>query len=73
MYAFSPDSLTLVGRGGSQVALVAKNPPAKAGDIRDLGLIPGSGRFPWMRAWEPAPVFLSRESHGQKSLKGYSP
>ena len=24
----------------SQVALVVKNPPAKAGDIRDLGLIP---------------------------------
>ena len=27
----------------SQVALV-KNPPANAGDLRDLGLIPGSGR-----------------------------
>ena len=28
----------------SQVALVEKNPPANAGDIRDVGLIPGSGR-----------------------------
>ena len=28
------------------MALVAKNPPANAGDIRDLGLIPGSGRCP---------------------------
>jgi len=28
------------------VALVLKNPPATAGDIRDLGLIPGSGRSP---------------------------
>ena len=28
------------------VALVVKNPPAKAGDIRDLGSIPGSGRSP---------------------------
>ena len=28
----------------SQVALVVKNPPANAGDIRDMGLIPGSGR-----------------------------
>ena len=28
----------------SQVALVGKNPPA--GDIRDLGSIPGSGRSP---------------------------
>ena len=26
--------------------LVVKNPPAKAGDVRDLGSIPGSGRYP---------------------------
>ena len=32
--------------GASQVALVVKNPPAKAGDIRDPGLIPGWGRSP---------------------------
>ena len=30
----------------SQVALVIKNPPANAGNIRDLGLISGSGKFP---------------------------
>ena len=30
----------------SQVALVVKNPPASAGDPRDLGSIPGSGRSP---------------------------
>ena len=30
----------------SQVALVIKNPPASTGDVRDTGLIPGSGRFP---------------------------
>ena len=28
------------------MALVAKNPPANAGDIRDMGLIPESGRSP---------------------------
>ena len=32
--------------GASQVALVVKNLPANAVDVRDLGLIPGSGRFP---------------------------
>ena len=32
--------------GASQVVLVVKNPPANAGDIRDTGSIPGSGRFP---------------------------
>ena len=30
----------------SQVALVIKNPPANAGDLRDMGSIPGSGRSP---------------------------
>ena len=30
----------------SQVALVVKNLPANAGDVRDVGSIPRSGRFP---------------------------
>ena len=30
----------------SQAAIVVKNPPANAGDTRDAGLIPGSGRSP---------------------------
>ena len=29
----------------SQMALVVKNPPANAGDLRDAGSIPGLGRF----------------------------
>ena len=32
-------------RRASQVALVVNNLPASAGDIRNMGLIPGSGRF----------------------------
>ena len=32
--------------GASQVAVRVKNSPANAGDIRDVGLIPGSGRSP---------------------------
>ena len=28
---------------------------------------------PWRREWEPTPVFLPGESHGQRSLAGYSP
>ena len=30
----------------SLMALVVKNPPANAGDIKDAGAIPGSGRCP---------------------------
>ena len=29
-----------------QVALMVKNPPVNAGDLRDAGSIPGSGRSP---------------------------
>ena len=28
----------------------------------DMGLIPGLGKIPWKRAWQPAPVFLPGES-----------
>ena len=55
-----------IGRG-SQVALVIKNLPAKAGDIREAVLIH------WRRARQPIPVFLPGESHGQRNLEGYSP
>ena len=27
----------------------------------------------WRRKWQPTPVFLPGESHGQRSLVGYSP
>ena len=32
--------------GASQVTLMVKNPPATAGDIRDMSSIPGSQRSP---------------------------
>ena len=28
---------------------------------------------PWRRKWQPTPVSLPGESHGQRSLVGYSP
>ena len=39
----------------------------------DLGPIPGEGRTPWRRKWQPTPVVLPGKSHGQRSLVGYSP
>ena len=48
-----------------------KNTPANSGDIRDLGLIPGWGRSPRGRKWQPTPLFLPGESHGQRRLVGY--
>jgi len=48
----------------SHVAPVVKSPPANAGYVRNTGLIPGLGRLPWRKAWQPTPVFLPGESHG---------
>ena len=48
--------------------LVVKNPPFIAGDLRDVGSVASARDIPWRREWLPAPVFLSGESHGQKSL-----
>ena len=47
-------------------------------NARDAGEV-GSERservrkIPWRRAWQPTPVFLPGESHGQRRLAGYSP
>ena len=30
-------------------------------------------KIPWRRKWQPTPVFLPGESHGQRSLVGYRP
>ena len=34
---------------------------------------PWVGKIPWRRKWQPCPVFLPGESHGRRSLVGYSP
>ena len=40
---------------------------------RRPGFDPWVSKIPWRREWQPTPVFLPGESHGQKSLVGYSP
>ena len=30
-------------------------------------------KIPWRREWQPTPVLLREEPHGQRSLEGYSP
>ena len=30
-------------------------------------------KIPWRRKWQPTPIFLLGEFHGQRSLAGYSP
>ena len=50
-----------------------KKLPANVGDLRNAGSIPELGRSPGDMQWEPTPVFLPGEHHGQRSLAGYHP
>ena len=56
----------------SQVALVVRNPSSSARRHKRHRLNSWVGKIPWRRAWQPIPVFLPGESHGQRSLMGYS-
>ena len=51
--------------GASQVALVVKNLPANAGDIRDAGSIPGLGRSPGGRHGNPLQYSCLENPMGQ--------
>ena len=51
---------------------MVKNPPANAGDARDMG-DPWVGKIPRSRKWQPTAVFLLEKFHGPRSLAGYSP
>ena len=58
--------------GAFQMALVAKNLPASAGDLRDTRSIPESGRSPGGHD-NPLQYSCLENHHGQRSLVGYSP
>ena len=53
------------------MAPVVKNLPANVGDVRDVGSIPGLGRSPGEGNGNPL-QYAGLESHGQRSLVGYS-
>ena len=52
------------------MALVVKNPLPM---LERPGFDPWIRKIPWRRAWQPTPVFLPGESHGQRSLVCCSP
>ena len=66
-------SLNILGKKVSQVALVVKEPTCQCRRSKKHRLNPWVGKIPWRRKWQHTPVFLPRESHGQRSLEGYSP
>ena len=52
-----------------------KEPTCQCRRHKRCGFNPWVGKIPWRwrRAWQPTPAFLPEESHGQRSLVGYSP
>ena len=50
-----------------------KEPACQCRRHRRCGFEPWVGKIPWRRVWEPTPVFLPGESHGQRGLEGSSP
>ena len=51
---------------------MVKNLPANARKRKIPGFDPWIGKVPWRRAWQPTPVFLPEEVHGQRSLEAYA-
>ena len=58
----------------ASLAQMVKASVCNAGDLGSIpGFVPWVGKIPWRRKWQPTPVFLPGQSHGQRSLVGYSP
>ena len=45
-----------------------KEPTCQCRRFKRREFDPWVGKLPWRREWQPTPVFLPGESHGQKSL-----
>ena len=50
-----------------------KEPTCQCRRYKRLGFNPQLRKISWRRAWQPSQVLLPEESHGQRSLAGYSP
>ena len=62
------------GRGpGIPRGTSGKEPSCQCRRCQRCAFNPGVGKLPWRRAWQPTPGLLPGESHGQRSLAGYSP
>ena len=65
--------LDLLKLGGFPVGRVVKNLPVNRGDEQEASPIaPCVVKIPW-RKWQPTPIFLPGEAHGQMSLASYRP
>ena len=51
---------------------IGKEPACQWRRHKRHGFDPWVGKIPWRRKWQPTPVFLAGESHGQRNLEDYS-
>ena len=52
---------------------IGQEPACQCTRGKKCRLDPWIEKIPWGKTWQPTPVFLLRESHGQRCLLGYSP
>ena len=45
-----------------------KEPACQCRRCKRCGFYPWVGKIPWIKEWQPTPVFFSGESHGLRSL-----
>ena len=50
----------------------SQEPTCQCKKYKRLNFDPWVGRIPWRWAWQPTPIFLPGELHGQRCLAGYS-
>ena len=72
IYAFVYEQSILIISWASQVAQ-CKESACQFRRSKRHGFNPWVGKIPCKRKWQPTPVCLPEESHGQRSLAGYSP
>ena len=68
-WLFNLQECTFLVGGTTLVAQIVKN----LLQCRRPVFSPWVGKIPWRGAWQPTPVFMPGEFHGQRSLVGYGP
>ena len=64
---------TALGYSGFLGRASGKEPSCQCRICKRPWFNPWVGKIPWRRKWQPTPVLLLGESHGGRSLVGYSP
>ena len=62
-----------IRKKASLVSQLVKKPSCQCRRRKRHGFDPWVGKMPWRRKWQPTPVLLPGEFHGQSSLVGCCP